>query len=182
MSTLMICTRCGGVIGGGAGSGRPCTCSRGGVATATATTAASSSDSLGSVAGVVGVAAGRKVCCICGADVTNQRRMKDSATGRYWCYDCGAADQLRKHAGVLMTCADCRKQFPPVQMVRPDKNDAHVYVCAQCAAIRAGKEHAPGQVAGSAAQTKKDQIKLIIGSVVVIVVLFVLLLLLNGLV
>src|SRR5205814_3097086 len=31
----------------------------------------------------------KKICCKCGADVTHAKRMKDGATGRYWCYECG---------------------------------------------------------------------------------------------
>src|SRR4051794_26560572 len=36
-----------------------------------------------------------KVCVACGKDVAGQKRFKD-AQGRYWCYDCGVEDHLRK--------------------------------------------------------------------------------------
>jgi hypothetical protein len=36
-----------------------------------------------------------KRCIACGKDVTSIKRMKDSQ-GRYWCVDCGMADQRKK--------------------------------------------------------------------------------------
>ena len=36
-----------------------------------------------------------KVCVACGKDVAGQKRFKD-AQGRYWCYDCGVDDHVRK--------------------------------------------------------------------------------------
>ena len=36
-----------------------------------------------------------KRCVACGKDVAGAKRMKDSQ-GRYWCVDCGMADQRKK--------------------------------------------------------------------------------------
>lgn len=36
-----------------------------------------------------------KRCISCGKDVAQSKRMKDSQ-GRYWCVDCGVADQRKK--------------------------------------------------------------------------------------
>src|SRR5215210_5208858 len=58
-----------------------------------------------SVEGVV-----QKLCCICGADVAGQPRMKDK-TGAYFCIPCGQADTKKKHA-VGTPCKDCGDKFP----------------------------------------------------------------------
>ena len=39
-----------------------------------------------------------KRCISCGKDVAQSKRMKDSQ-GRYWCVDCGMADQRKKAKG-----------------------------------------------------------------------------------
>jgi hypothetical protein len=57
-----------------------------------------------------------KRCVSCHKDVTNGKRMKDSS-GRYWCLDCGAADQ-RKKGGGGETCASCLEQFPASKLTR----------------------------------------------------------------
>src|SRR5690348_2699420 len=100
MSTLMICPTCGGVktTATGAAVGRRCSCSTaGGTATATATTPSTVGSSAASSVAF-------KVCSVCGTDVTDKKRMKDSATGRYWCYDCYVAEQRKKTNGMTMRC------------------------------------------------------------------------------
>jgi hypothetical protein len=119
MSTLMICPTCGGVktTATGAAVGRRCTCSTGGgTATATSTSGAVASQSI-------------KVCSICHADVTDKKRMKDSVTGRYWCYDCYIAEQRKKSSGgMTMRCPKCGKDFPPVKMMK----HGEAYWCEPC--------------------------------------------------
>ncbi len=135
MSTTLICSSCGGVIGGNGARGRPCMCSRvgrGGALASTTTAGDSSVSGSGSVAV-------QKLCSVCGVDVTNRKRMKDNATGKYWCYDCGMASQSRKGHGMMMTCAACKKSFPPVKMVRSPK-DQDVWVCDECADSQSGKK------------------------------------------
>ena len=79
MSTLMLCPTCKGVIGDSRATGKRCTCSSpGGVATFTMS--------------------GPKLCSVCQTDVTEKKRMKDGATGRYWCYDCFVIEQRKKTA------------------------------------------------------------------------------------
>jgi hypothetical protein len=62
-----------------------------------------------SVDGVV-----QKICCICGADVAGQPRMKDK-TGAYFCIPCGKADSQKKHS-VGTPCKDCGNKFPDEQL------------------------------------------------------------------
>jgi len=66
------------------------------------------------------VALPTKVCCVCGENVAGKPRMKDH-TGRYWCYECGMADQQKKHNSTLsgttvhaaqeLACPDCGQTF-----------------------------------------------------------------------
>ena len=53
-----------------------------------------------------------KLCCACGKDVAGQKRFKD-AEGRYWCYDCGVEDHVRKHPEDGIACAGCGEKFAP---------------------------------------------------------------------
>lgn len=66
------------------------------------------------------VAMPAKICCVCGENVAGKPRMKDH-TGRYWCYECGMADQQKKHSSTLsgttvhtaheLACPDCGQMF-----------------------------------------------------------------------
>lgn len=118
MSTIMVCSKCGGALVGSGASfvGRRCSCSGGGVATITDPAAS---------------AVGHKYCCKCGKEVTHDRRMKDHL-GRYWCYECGAQDQAKKGQGVSMLCPDCKKHFRPTHMMKHGEE----YVCEACHAER----------------------------------------------
>jgi hypothetical protein len=126
MSTLMICPTCGGVktTATGAAVGRRCSCSTGG-GTATATVSISGP---GTGAGTGGSSVAMKVCSVCGVDVTDKKRMKDSATGRYWCYDCYVAEQRKKANGMTMRCPKCGKDYPPVKMMK----HGEAYWCESC--------------------------------------------------
>ena len=69
-----------------------------------------------------------KACCSCGADVTGQRRMKDSQ-GRYWCVPCGEADERKKQLAASEShCAGCRKTFAKGKLNR----DGEHFFCKAC--------------------------------------------------
>jgi hypothetical protein len=55
-----------------------------------------------------------KRCVNCHKDVSNGKRMKDSS-GRYWCVDCGTADQRKKGAGGEL-CGGCGERFPAAKL------------------------------------------------------------------
>lgn len=78
--------------------------------------------------------ASEKICCTCGKDVSNLKRMKDSSTGRYWCYDCGVRQPGAKQQSI--SCPICRKPMSAHSMYRV--NDQ--YICHDCHESRvAGK-------------------------------------------
>ena len=112
---MMICPHCGGLKAGigTSGVGRRCTCPPSGSTSSSAGTA---------------TAVGHKVCSVCGTDVTDKKRMKDSVAGRYWCYDCYVIEQRKKQSGMTMTCAKCKKNFPPLKMVK----HGDVWWCEAC--------------------------------------------------
>jgi hypothetical protein len=111
-------------------------------------------------------AAGEKVCCSCGKSVSGQKRFKD-AQGRYWCYDCGVEDHVRKHPEDGIACASCDGKFAPSRL---EQIDDEVY-CHDCAAkvkhqkkrdlarIHAAEEEAK-------AQAKRQKLMLIGGAAV----------------
>jgi hypothetical protein len=149
MSSIVICPRCGGILNATPGEPgvRACSCERGAVATAYGTSVQ-----------------GAKICCVCGADVSGKRRMKDG-TGRYWCYECGAADQLKRGTGMVMTCPRCQKQYPPIQMVKEGED----YLCRACHTDP--KAHASG---------KPNPVQVILVFVVVALIMGLLLYLLTS--
>jgi hypothetical protein len=53
--------------------------------------------------------------------------MKD-AQGRYWCYDCGAADEMHRDPGSLVICPTCKKAYSPSRMVR----HGELFICMAC--------------------------------------------------
>jgi hypothetical protein len=81
--------------------------------------------------------AGTKICCVCGADVTGKKRMRD-AEGRYWCFECGTKDNMRKHP---VPCDECGEKFPEFELSGMDG----ALLCARCAnerRLRAKREAA----------------------------------------
>jgi hypothetical protein len=60
-----------------------------------------------------------KVCVACGKDVAGQKRFKD-AQGRYWCYDCGVDDHVRKHPEEGAACSKCGEKFSPTKLFEFD--------------------------------------------------------------
>lgn len=79
----------------------------------------------------------RKVCCVCGENLEGKPRMKDSS-GRYWCYECGIADQQKKHMSTAGTtamgamvkpiCAECNQAFKAEELLEY----AGRQLCAEC--------------------------------------------------
>lgn len=139
--TISLCGKCGGAIvaNGHSYYGKRCACSRaaeGGVAVATATMSDASAS----------MSAGHKLCCKCGADVTRAKRMKDHLQ-RYWCYDCGAADQLKRGSGLALKCPDCNHHFPPTKMLKHREE----YVCETCHDARVNRKRRGGAGGGAGA-------------------------------
>jgi hypothetical protein len=60
-----------------------------------------------------------KTCVQCGKNLNGQKRMKDSQ-GRYWCLECGEADQKKKAASAAAVganiCSGCGDTFPAHQL------------------------------------------------------------------
>src|SRR5438067_12105569 len=144
MSTVMICPRCGGTVGTAIAGKRVCTCAKGGSAIATAT-----ADPLDGSKARPGERA--KLCCVCGKDITHAKRMKDAATGRYCCVECGAANPLHKAHAMDVSCPECKKHFSPLTMIKYKD----LYICAECYARHTGKGKAkPGEATGDAKNTR----------------------------
>jgi hypothetical protein len=144
-TTLIICPACGGFKGGAgsSGVGRRCTCT----ATGTGTVGASGVGM--ATAGTATVTGQAKVCSVCDTDVTDKKRMKDSTSGRYWCYDCYVIEQRKKQSGMTMTCAHCKKNFPPLRMVK----HGEVWWCEICQDAedaKRGKKKKPTATAAAA--------------------------------
>lgn len=77
--------------------------------------------------------------------------MKDHE-GRYWCYECGAADLMKKNKALTLRCPHCQRSFPPAQMIKSGEE----YICSDCLPKRKGHKRArdgaggQSQVAGFA--------------------------------
>lgn len=118
---------------------------------------------------------GEKVCCVCGADVSGKKRMKD-ATGRYWCYGCGLEDSVRKHPEQAMECPECHEKFSPGKLVDFDGRK----VCEPCdTKLKLAKKRAEARIAAAAEEARhqearKKQIMIGVGIVGVIIVLWIL--------
>ncbi len=78
-----------------------------------------------------------KLCVACGKNVAGRKRMKDSA-GRYWCIECGKADQAKKvamglaGAGGGTTCGGCGENFSASQLTKW----GNASLCNKCIAKR----------------------------------------------
>jgi hypothetical protein len=83
-----------------------------------------SDSAAGMVSPAGGGAAKAKICCVCGVDLKGKTRFKDS-DGKYWCYECGMADSMRKHP---VPCPDCKRSF-----MQGDMGEFKgVWVCKEC--------------------------------------------------
>jgi len=99
-----------------------------------------------------------KHCSTCGKDVTQEKRMKDSATGKYWCYDCGIKQPGAKSQAAH--CPLCKQAMSIHSMYRHDDQ----YICQKChEAKTSGKAKSGAQVGGGKAMV-------LVGGVVLAVV------------
>lgn len=71
----------------------------------------------------------RKACCMCGTDLADSKRIRDSS-GRYWCESCVKLDVRERHAIGVAVCPDCGTAG--VTLVEQDD----LKVCEPCAGIR----------------------------------------------
>lgn len=129
------------------------------------------------------VALPTKACCVCGENVAGKPRMKDH-TGRYWCYECGMADQQKKHNSTLngtmvhtapdLACPDCGKMFPQSKLLAHEE----LQLCEPCVTKRkAAAKRETVRIAAAQAEAEemahKLRFQLLIGGVVAaILVLF----------
>jgi hypothetical protein len=109
MATELICPDCGGVIGGDESGGRQrCQCS----ADLTMEDTEVEAQAVPVTSAAPAVEEVKKVCCVCGKDVTHARRAKDKRG--YWCYECHRAD-LRRERGAekpRARCPQCGRMVP----------------------------------------------------------------------
>jgi hypothetical protein len=112
-----------------------------------------------------------KFCIVCGKDITSRRRMKDRQ-GRYFCYECGIADNKRKEQSESYPCTSCRRPFTKDKMVERDG----IFFCKRCYGVKLleFKEEEEKKIAeakkgdGDKAK-KKKKLFMIVGANVVIV-------------
>jgi endogenous inhibitor of DNA gyrase (YacG/DUF329 family) len=121
MATDLICPDCGGVIGGDESDTRPkCSCQIDLDLTMDDTEVeapvvdAGSAPAEGAAAAEAKPAAPKpvKLCCMCGKDVTHEKRARD--TRGYWCWECHRAD-LRRERGrekPRTRCPQCGRLVP----------------------------------------------------------------------
>ena len=95
----------------------------------------------------------QKVCCACGKDVAGQKRFKD-AQGRYWCYDCGVEDHVRKHPEDAVACAKCTEKFAPTKLF-DFEGAAYCEVC--LAKVKASKKREQMRIAAVAEEARRQQ-------------------------
>src|SRR4051812_2811688 len=94
-----------------------------------------------------------KVCVACGKDVAGQKRFKD-AQGRYWCYDCGVEDHVRKHPEEGATCAKCGGKFAATKVIQFE--DA--WDCGPCLTkAQASKKREQMRIAAAAEDARLQQ-------------------------
>ena len=110
-----------------------------------------------------------KVCCQCGKSVSGQKRFKD-AQGRYWCYECGVEDHVRKHPEDGIACATCGGKFAPSQLTEID-DDVYCETCATKLKQQKKREQARIHAAEEEARAAEKRHKLmLIGGIAVAVI------------
>jgi len=124
MATDVVCPDCGGLVGAEAGDlRRKCTCNL------------SDTDHVGEPMGLTQQPVARKICCVCGKDVTGQKRAKDSRG--YWCYDCHRAERAREKQieASKVPCHDCGRLVLPAGLTSYEGD----MICAPCRQERIDK-------------------------------------------
>jgi hypothetical protein len=113
-----------------------------------------------------------KFCIVCGKDITARRRMKDRQ-GRYFCYECGIADNKRKEQTESYPCTMCRRPFTKEKMVERDGT----FFCKRCYGVKLleFKEEEEQKVADAKKgpdekKKKRKKLFMIVGANVVIVI------------
>ena len=113
MPTELICPDCGGLIGGEEDDPRRrCTCEQNGSPDDTEVDAQPPIDVAPAPEPAKPGAGPKKICCICGKDVTHAKRAKDERG--YWCYDCHKADKAAKRGDTSprARCPECGRMVP----------------------------------------------------------------------
>jgi len=85
-----------------------------------------------------------KKCVNCHKDVTNSKRMKDHS-GRYWCVECGTADQKKKAAAHGEVCASCGDRFPAAKLTKMGASK----ICPACLKRKTKGSGGPASLKGS---------------------------------
>ena len=93
-----------------------------------------------------------KSCCACGKDVAGQKRFKD-AQGRYWCYDCGVEDHVRKHPEEAIACAKCTEKFAPTKLF---DFEGATYCEACLAKVKSSKKREQMRIAAVAEEARRQ--------------------------
>ncbi|MGA2230317.1 MAG: hypothetical protein ABSH22_05410 [Tepidisphaeraceae bacterium] len=147
MGIELICPDCGGVIGADENDPRPkCRCE--GALSLDDTEVelqAAANAAQGSPAAPIPVtpapAAGpKKLCCVCGRDVTHEKRAKDEKG--YWCYDCHKADRERQRGGPDKARARC----PECGRLVPAESIATLHGITMCAKCRVEQDELPNHL------------------------------------
>jgi|GEM_PF-937776 len=91
----------------------------------------------------------KKVCCVCGKDVTNAKRAKDSRG--YWCYDCHRSDLRKERFGdqPRLRCPECGRMVPAETITT-------VHGHAMCAKCRVEQDELPNHMKAKYKPKLKD--------------------------
>lgn len=128
MPEKIICPECGGVIGElTQPTDTPCTCHKKPVEPQQA------EYHQAATASAEAEAEAAKVCRVCGKDVTNAKRYRDSLG--YWCEACHRADAEKRTAG-MQRCSNCSRLFPRHKLIESDNER----LCATCNRERLAKQ------------------------------------------
>ena len=111
----------------------------------------------------------RKTCYVCGADITNRKRLKDHL-GRYWCGECARADHRATKRAKELQCPDCSRMFPPLKLME----HGDVRVCKTCYKKRLDETQKKLVKMGHAAASKRHEIKHIKWMLIILIVLIAL--------
>jgi hypothetical protein len=156
MGIELICPDCGGVIGGDEDDARPkCRCDGAlslddtEVELQAAATAATSAPA--APIPVTPAPAVKKLCCVCGRDVSHEKRAKDEKG--YWCYDCHKADRERQRGGGDKPRARC----PECGRLVPADSIASLHGMTMCAKCRIEQDELPNHLKAKYKRRNRDE-------------------------
>jgi len=95
----------------------------------------------------------QKLCCACGKDVAGQKRFKD-VQGRYWCYECGVEDHVRKHPEEAIACSKCTEKFAPTKLF---EFEGATYCEACLTKVKSAKKREQQRIAAVAEEARRQQ-------------------------